>query len=106
MKHLIIIIFSISAFFSVVTNGATPIDIPIEMDGFKIEFFETSNRGIISVIGCDSCDEKIYEFKSSIDIFKQGKKISLNVFLKDYWNSDNPTIFLDPKSGYAIRIIY
>jgi len=86
--------------------AAKVLDHPYEMESFKIEYINSSKRGVITAIGCTYCDKTTYEFKGDIEVINKGKKVPLNKLLKEYSNANYPTIFIDPKSGYAIRIVY
>lgn len=82
------------------------LDIALEADSLKLEYYETTQRGIIRLKGCTYCDQDIYEFKSKPAIEKNGKEITFDFFLKDFWNARSPTIFLDKKTKHVIRVIY
>lgn len=82
------------------------LDIAVEMASLKAEYFETSNRGIISVYGCNQCKKKSYEFTEKPKITKNGKPVSLDFFLKDYRNAKFPTLLLNKTDSSVLKIIY
>jgi len=103
MKYLInfFLLFTSALSYSVET-----LDIALESQGLKLEYIESSNRGILTPIQCSSCNQKQYEFTELPQVIKQGKPIQFDLFLKDYWNAKHTTIFLDPRTKYVIRVIY
>jgi hypothetical protein len=106
MKQLIIICLSICTLLSTSAFGAQALDIALEMNSFKAEYYATSQQGIIKVSGCNQCDENIYHFDHTVKIVKNNQPISIDLFIKDYWNAEYPTIFLDPATKSIILIAY
>jgi hypothetical protein len=106
MKKLIIICLSICTLLSTSAFGAKALDIALEMNSFKAEYYATSKQGIIKVSGCNQCEEKIYRFDDTVKIVKNNQPISIDIFIKDYWNAEYPTIFLDPATKSIILIAY
>lgn len=95
------------ALVSNVSHSAKALDIAIEMEKFKAEYYSTTDKGIITVTGCSQCKGvDTYTFKGDVKILKKGKPINLDVFIKDYWNAEYPTIFLDPKTKLIKLIAY
>ncbi len=82
------------------------LELAVETNGIRVEYIESSNRGIIYVKGCSECEMKKYFFSKKPIIEKHGKSISFNEFLGSYWNAEYPTLFLDPESLSVLRINY
>lgn len=81
-------------------------DSALETNGVKVEYYETSKRGIIRPIGCSLCILKIYHFTSDIKIKKDNQPITLEAFMSDYWNAKYPTLFIDLKTNKVLRVSY
>ena len=92
--------------FSSSAYSATALDIALEPKSIKVEYMDSSNSGIIYVKDCDQCGNTFYNFKQKPKIIKQGKEISFDVFMEDYWNAKFPTLFLNIKSKAVIRVVY
>jgi len=86
--------------------GAQYLELAVETNGIRVEYIESSNRGLVHIKGCSQCEKKYYTFTKKPIIKKQGKIISFDEFLTDYWNAKFPTLFLDPKSLSVLRINY
>ena len=82
------------------------LEIARETLSIKIEYIESSNRGLVHPKGCSLCTKDFYKFSKPPIINKKGKVISFDEFLADYWNAEYPTLFLDPKSLSVLRINY
>ena len=104
MKFLLCV-FSILA-FSQTSFGAQYLELAVETNGIRVEYIESSNRGLVHIKDCSQCEKKYYTFTKKPIIKKQGKIISFDEFLTDYWNAKFPTLFLDPKSLSVLRINY
>jgi len=94
------------SFMSSVSHGVTALDTAIEVGSIKVEFYNTSNTGIIHVYQCDSCTQKIYKFSTPPKVIRSGKVITFEFFLKDYWNAKFPTLLLDNKSLSVFQVVY
>ena len=81
-------------------------DTALETGSIKVEFFETSQEGIIYVYDCDQCTKKIYTFSDQPRIKRKGKYISFEEFMKDYWNAEHPTLFLDERTQSVRKVLY
>lgn len=81
-------------------------DSALETNGIKVEYFESSKKGIIRPSGCSQCLLEFYNFKKDIKIIKNGKSIQLPEFMNDYWNAKYPTIFIDLKTNEVKRVNY
>ncbi len=93
-------------YFSASANAATALDIALEPQSIKVEYMDSSSSGIIYVKGCDQCAKPFYSFKQKPKIIKQGKEISFESFMEDYWNARFPTLFLNIKSQAVMRVVY
>ncbi len=102
---LIIFLFT-SLCFSTSAYSATALDIALEPQSIKVEYMDSSNSGIIYVKGCEQCGKDFYNFKQKPKIIKQGKEISFDNFMEDYWNAKFPTLFLNIKSKTVMRVAY
>mgnify|MGYP005992808131 CR=1 FL=1 len=78
----------------------------LETTSIKVEYIETTQRGIVYVFNCEQCTDKFYSFDASLIIKKNGEKISIDEFSTDYWNAKFPTIFLDPESKLIVEVSY
>jgi hypothetical protein len=99
-----IFLFCLLTAESVFASQAT--DIALEMKSIKVEYIETSKRGIIYVNDCDHCKEPYYQFSTLPEITRKGKAISFDEFLTDYWNATFPTLILDSKTHSVLHVIY
>ncbi|MEY8205688.1 MAG: hypothetical protein RPR40_11555 [Bermanella sp.] len=104
MKYLLFLLWVLSA--SQGGQAAQFLDIAIETNGIRVEYIESSKRGLVHIKGCNQCKQKYYSFSKEPIINKSGKIISFDEFLTDYWNAEYPTLFLDPKSLSVLRINY
>jgi len=86
--------------------GAQYLELAVETNGIRVEYIESSNRGLVHIKDCSQCEKKYYSFSKKPTINKYGKIISFDEFLTDYWNAEYPTLFLDPKSQSVLRINY
>ncbi|MFT5594144.1 MAG: hypothetical protein ACI8SR_002533 [Oceanicoccus sp.] len=105
MKHyffsLLLLIPNI-AFAKVVEHS----DTALEANGMKVEFFDSSETGIIRPINCNLCLLEFYNFDNKIKINKSGTPIPLKTFMDDYWNAQYPTLFIDPRTNTVKKINY
>jgi len=86
--------------------GAQYLELAVETNGIRVEYIESSNRGLVHIKNCSQCEKKYYSFSKKPTINKYGKIISFDEFLTDYWNAEYPTLFLDPESLSVLRITY
>lgn len=82
------------------------LDIALEAKSLKLEFYETTQRGIIRLKGCSRCEKDFYDFEKKPSIIKNGQSISFEAFQNDFWNAQYPTIFLDKTNQLVIKVIY
>jgi len=82
------------------------LELAVETNGIRVEYIESSNRGLVHIKDCNQCEKKYYSFSKKPIINKYGKIISFDEFLTDYWNAEYPTLFLDPESLSVLRINY
>ncbi len=104
MKYLPILIcllFFQNSYAKVKTN-----DIALETTSIKVEYVESSNRGIIYPKGCEQCDQSYYEFSKLPIITKAGKEISFTSFMKDYWNAKFPALLVDKETKTVLEVVY
>ena len=104
MKFLLLAIFSLSIFQSAIAATAT--SIAIELESIKVEYIENTKRGIVYIYGCDDCSENFFTFEQFPKIKKNGKVITFETFMSEYWKAKHPAIFLDPKTKVVKKIIY
>jgi len=105
MKFLLSFLFS----FGVLQNAHAQLivlELAVETNGIRVEYIESSNRGLIYVKNCSHCKQKNYTFSKKPIIKKYGRIISFDEFLTDYWKAEYPTLFLDPESLSVLRINY
>lgn len=81
-------------------------EIGYEASGIKVEYYESSNSGIVIPIDCPNCDAKQYTFSGKPTIKKSGGYIRFSDFMNEYWNVEYPTIFLNLESKKVTRIVY
>jgi len=104
MKYLLCVFCILS--ISQTSFGAQYLELAVETNGIRVEYIESSNRGLVHIKDCSQCEKKYYSFSKKPTINKYGKIISFDEFLTDYWNAEYPTLFLDPKSLSVLRINY
>ncbi len=92
--------------FSLNSFSAQFIELAVETNRIKVEYFESSKKGKIHVKNCSHCEQPYYTFTNKPIIKKFGKIISFDEFLTDYWNVEDSTLFLDPVSLSVLRINY
>ncbi|GAA6135882.1 hypothetical protein NBRC116188_26720 [Oceaniserpentilla sp. 4NH20-0058] len=78
----------------------------LETNGIKVEFFSSSNYGVITPIGCSYCLQKTYKFYSDININKKGKTTTLQSLLAEYSRAKYPTIFINLDSNVVYKLNY
>ena len=104
MKQKILLIFMILFFEN--SYGVKALDIAVEATSIKLEYIESSNRGIIYPKQCEQCTQSYYEFTQAPKIIKNEKSISFENFLEDYWNAKYTTLLLDKKSLAVLKVVY
>ncbi len=82
------------------------LEIARETQGIKVEYIESTDRGIVRVKNCELCTKDFYTFHNKPVIKRIGELITFETFLTDYWNAKFPTLFLDPKTLAVVRIEY
>lgn len=107
MKRIIHIL-SFMALISVshISMSAQYLELAVETLGIRVEYIESTNKGLVYVKKCSQCTKEFYSFSKLPTIKKNGKVIPFKTFLTDYWNGKSPTLFLDPKSLSVLRINY
>lgn len=103
--RVLIFLFT-SVFFLQNSFAANTLDIAVEAKSIKAEYFSSSKQGIIHVKGCEQCQAPFYKFKDLPLIIKEGKPLSFDSFMDDYWNAKFPTLILDLNSKLVLQIIY
>ena len=106
MKYIYLLLLNLFFSQNMFANTMSSPETALEADSLKLEYYETSQRGIIRLKGCSLCEKDIYEFSEVPNILKNGKAISFDVFQKDFWNAKHPTIFIDKNTQQVIKIIY
>lgn len=101
-----LILISLLLFVSSASAKIITLDIALEMESFDVEYSEISKTGLIRVVDCSVCTQKIYTFDDKIIIKKQGNIITLEEFMQDYWNAKYPTLFADKDNLSIMRLIY
>ncbi len=91
---------------SQVTLGAQALDVAREMDSIKVEYYQTSNKGLVRVKGCNQCSKEVYTFTQKPLITRSGQTIPFEEFMQEYWKAEYPTILLDIKTRSVISIHY
>jgi hypothetical protein len=107
MKHFLnLITLSILLAYSLPGLAATALDIALEMEAFKVEYYGASNTGQVRVKGCSQCAETLYKFDANVKVTNKGKPVSIEKLLEDQWSAKYPTIFLNPSNNIIIHIAY
>jgi len=91
---------------SIAQADVPALDIAMEAGGIKVEFNSISKIGTVQVLRCELCTQTIYPFKQKPKIVKQGKSISFDAFMEDYWNAKYPTLILDKEDLTVLKIVY
>lgn len=104
MKILIALVISIVGINPSI--AIETLDIALEATSLKLEYYESTQRGIVRLQGCSVCDKDFYDFDSIPNINKNGNTVSFEYFQKDFWNAKYPTVFLDKTTQQIIRIQY
>lgn len=104
MKLLIFLVFLMSTQISF--SKTIAITHALEVNSIKVEYMETSNKGLVYVYGCKQCADKYYKFDSTVKITKDGQEILLEELMSDYWNANTPTLFLNSKNNVIEAISY
>jgi len=81
-------------------------DIAVEATSIKVEYIESSSRGIIYPKDCEQCDQDYYEFSKLPIIIKAGNEISFSSFMADYWNAKFPALLLDKDTKTVLKVVY
>lgn len=87
-------------------SASTALNIAVEAKSIRVEYIESSKRGVIYVYSCNQCKQRQYYFDKAPTILRSGKSISFRTFLKDYWNAKIPTLVLDPYSKTVLKVVY
>jgi|GEM_PF-1169669 len=91
---------------SVVQADVPALDSAMEAGGIKVEFNSISNKGTVHVLRCEHCMHTNYPFNQKTKFIKQGRVISFDAFMKDYWNAKYPTLILDKEDLTVLKIVY
>jgi len=86
------------------THSAQSTPTVLEVVKIKVEYYDTSNRGIVRVINCTRCSKKIYKFNTPPVIKKNGKVISIENFISEHQKAITATLFLDNTTLSVERI--
>ncbi len=105
MKFIIGFLFTFILFPQSI-YAATAVNTAVETGGIKVEYFDSTKKGIIQVFKCSQCTKKYYEFLKEPKIIKSGKSISLKEFMQDYWNAKFPTLILERESKLVLKVVY
>ncbi len=103
MKFLLSLFCILS--FSQTSLAAQAVDIAREVESIKVEYYDTTSKGVVRVKGCTPCTKKTYTFSRIPSITKNNKKISFKEFMKDYWNATFATLLLD-KDTLTVQSIH
>lgn len=107
MKSNSLIITFLSLTLSMFSHSRGAQDIALEVESVKVEYYSSSDRGLVYVYGCSQCKStKYYKFEQKPIIKKQGKIIPFEVFLKEYRDAKEPTVFLNKQTHSVLRINY
>lgn len=87
-----------------ITHSAQSVPIILEVVNIKVEYYDTTNRGIVRVINCTRCSKKIYKFSPPPVIKKNGKVISIENFMSEHQEAITATLFLDKATLSVERI--
>lgn len=104
MKLIHFLIFCI--LYSSNLYAESTVDTALETSGIRVEYFESSRKGVVYVKGCEQCSQKFYKFSDEPRVKRKGKYISFEEFMTDYRNAEHPTIFLDKRTRSVRKILY
>jgi len=101
------LLFLFILLFSAHSQGAVKaLSLAVEPTSIRVEYIESTNRGIIYVYGCPQCSSSRYSFSIPPRIHKQGKAYPFKAFLTDYWREKYPTLILDPDTQAVLSVVY
>ncbi len=103
MKFLLSLFCVLS--FSQTSLAAHAADIAREVASIKVEYYDTTNKGVVRVKGCSQCSKKMYSFTSIPLITRNNKTITFKEFMADYWNATFATLLLD-KNTLTVQSIH
>lgn len=86
--------------------AVTATNVALEAKTIRVEYIQSSNRGIIYVHGCRQCKQRQYSFSGQPEIKRKGKQLPFSTFLKDYWNAKYPTLIVHPTNQAVQRVVY
>ncbi len=86
--------------------GARALDVAREMDSIKVEYYQTSNKGLVRVKGCSQCSKEVYTFTKKPLITRGGENIPFEEFMQEYWKAEYLTLLLDIKTLSVLSIHY
>lgn len=98
--------FAMSFLLSTSVFSMESAEIALEANSLKLEYYETTQRGIIRLQGCSHCEKEFYDFDGQPIILKSNKAISFEAFQQDFWNAKYPTIIIDKTYHKVIKVIY
>ncbi len=104
MKFLL----SLFCILSFSQNGlaARALDVARETDSIKVEYYQTSNSGLVRVKGCNQCTKEMYTFTKKPLITRSGQAIPFEEFMQEYWQAEYPTLLLDIETLSVLSIHY
>lgn len=106
MKYLTLITLSLCFLTNFASAKIVTLDFPVEIKKIKAEFYEVSGKGKITLVGCSTCDQTVYEFETPPDIYKGKTKVTYQQFMQEYWTAKHPTVFLNLEKTQILRIKY
>ena len=111
IKRVVIMMKILMCFLTILSiaplsYGAKALDVAREAESIKVEYYETTQSGLVRVKGCSQCNKDTYKFDTPPLITKGGKAISIKEFMKEYWEAEFPTLLLDIKDLTVLSIHY
>lgn len=106
MKIYSILLLFITALTSLSHAKVVTIDVPLETEKVKAEFYETSGKGMITLIGCSRCEQTQFSFDTPPPVYKNNVEIDFSDFMAEYWKAKYPTVFLNLEKTKIIKIKY
>ncbi len=104
MKFLLFI-FSVLT-ISQSSFAAQALDVAREANSIKVEYYQSSKKGLVRVKGCNQCSKEVYTFTQKPLITRSGQTIPFEEFMQEYWKAEYPTLLLDIKTLSVISIHY
>ncbi|EAT11136.1 hypothetical protein HF888_04130 [Bermanella marisrubri] len=101
MKILVIFMLILSSLSAGLANAKS-----MEIKSIVVEYYESTNSGIIRIPDCKRCDFDFYEFDNTLEVKKDRKKGSIKDLSKEYWKVNFYTVFIKPNSNKVLRIYY